>query len=64
MEYQKNTEKFSFAAGSVRAAGNGSLSEIKADEKKTSDKKKIAAAAASAAVSAAVFLLKRKLNRK
>lgn len=64
MEFEKNTAKFSFGAGTVKTAGAGKLSDSEPVPKSATDKKKVAKTAAVAAVSTAVFLLKRKLNRK
>lgn len=64
MEFEKNTAKFSFGAGTVKTAGAGKLSDSAPVPKSTPDKKKIARTAAVAASAAAVFLLKRKTKRK
>lgn len=64
MEFEKNSTKFSFGAGTVKAAGVGNLSDSEPVPKGAPDKKKIAKTAAVAATAAAVFLLKGKTKRK
>lgn len=64
MEFQKNTSKFSFGAGSIKMAGAGKASESEPVQNGTADKIKIAKTAAVAVGTAAVFLLKMKNKRK
>ncbi len=64
MEFEKNTAKFSFGAGTVKTAGAGKLSDSVPVPKSSPDKKKIAKTAAVAASATALFLIKRKAKRK
>lgn len=64
MEFEKKTDKFSFGAGTVKAAGIGNVADAEPVQKSATDKNKVAKTVAIAAVSATVFLIKRKIKRK
>lgn len=67
MEYEKNTEKFSFGFGSTRVAGTGKISDRRKITAKLSGKavaKKAVAAGVQAMAAAAVIGLKIKFSKK
>lgn len=67
MEFEKNTEKFSFGFGSVKTAGSGSVSKAVDAPKNVRtkyDKKLIAKNAANAVILSAAVILKHKYRAK
>lgn len=64
MEFQKNTTKFSFGAGSLKVAGKGKVSESQMYAKAKPDKNKIIKTVALTLVSAFMFLTKIKKKKR